>query len=38
LCQGLVVNFGGDLTVRGRDLNQNDFEIGIFNPEHGKII
>ena len=31
-CDGLVVNFGGDLTVRGKDLKTEAFAIGIFNP------
>ena len=31
-CQGLIVNFGGDLTVRGQDEEKSEFEIGIFNP------
>lgn len=31
-CQGVVVNLGGDLCVRGRDENRDYFEIGIYNP------
>jgi len=31
-CDGLVVNFGGDLSVRGKDLEADTFAIGIYNP------
>lgn len=31
-CQGVVVNFGGDLAVRGRDLHQATFNLSIHNP------
>lgn len=30
--QGLIVNLGGDLTVRGSDLKTDSFQIGIVNP------
>lgn len=31
-CRGLIINLGGDLTVRGFDTHSPKFAIGIFNP------
>lgn len=31
-CSGIVVNFGGDISVRGRDETRESFGIGIYNP------
>lgn len=31
-CRGIIVNFGGDLSVRGKDIHTSAFRIGIFNP------
>lgn len=31
-CRGIIINFGGDLCVRGKDVHSNYFQIGIFNP------
>ncbi len=30
--KGILVNLGGDLTVRGEDSDRPDFAIGIYNP------
>lgn len=30
--QGIILNLGGDLSVRGADLNQSAFTIGVYNP------
>lgn len=32
VAQGVIINLGGDLTVRGRDLETRDFVIAIYNP------
>ncbi len=30
--RGIIVNFGGDISVRGRDVHSKNFDMGIFNP------
>lgn len=30
--QGIIINLGGDLSVRGEDLDQTAFEVGVYNP------
>lgn len=31
-CRGLIVNFGGDIAVRGQDRQQAAFPLSIYNP------
>jgi thiamine biosynthesis lipoprotein len=31
-CDGVIINFGGDMTVLGNDETKRPFQIGIYNP------